>query len=371
MSNIKGLYIHIPFCVSKCRYCDFVSFPNCKDKYDKYLNALIKEMETYKGECINTVFIGGGTPSVLSADELNRLFSAINENFNIIKNSEFSMEVNPATLNKEKINAMLLGGINRVSVGVQSFVDDELKALGRIHSSADAINTVNELYNLGIKNINVDIMCAIPNQNKDSLKITLKTAMNLPITHISVYSLILEEGTPLYCDYKNGKFIPLNEDDDRALFDVVLKETEKNEFLRYEISNFSKQGYECVHNIKYWDCDEYIGVGLNAHSYINNKRFFNTSHLEKYISLEFNERETEILSEKDRISEFMFMGLRKTKGVGEEEFKRRFKCDIKSLFKNETEKFLNLNLMEYKDGFYRLTKNGLDVSNSIMCEFIL
>ena len=367
----RGLYVHIPFCEQKCRYCDFVSFADAADNADAYLNALEREAAEYAGMEIDTVFIGGGTPSVLRANQLERLFNIINSTFKIAPDAEFSIEINPGTIDADKIAAIINGGVNRVSIGVQSFNDNELAAIGRIHTAGEAVRAVNEIHGAGIKNINVDLMTSIPKQSAESLMKSLETAVSLPVTHISAYSLILEEGTPLYDDYETGKFAPVGEDEDRDNFDMLLKFLSGHGFDRYEISNFAKTGCECRHNIKYWECREYVGLGLAAHSYLDRKRFYNTSDLNKYLRGGFNSEDILTLDCADLMSEFMMMGLRMTRGVSGAEFLRRFGERIENIYGAQLEKFANIGLVEHKNGRYFLTARGMDVSNSIMCEFIM
>lgn len=367
---MRGLYIHIPFCVRKCAYCDFVSFGGHENYIDAYLDALLEEAKGHGDTKIDTVFIGGGTPSVLNARQLDRLFNIIHSNFNLDSGTEFSMEVNPATASANKIQAMLRGGVNRVSIGVQSFNDCELKAIGRIHTAEEAKDTILAFHNAGFNNINIDLMLSLPLQTPASMLNTLREAVSLPIRHISAYSLILEEGTPLYNAYRHGEFTPADEDVDRDMFETARAFLEDNGFLRYEISNFAKQGYECRHNIKYWQCDEYIGLGLAAHSYLNKKRFYNTSDLKQYLNGNFHSDEVILLSPADIMSEFMIMGLRMTKGVSKKEFKLRFTKDIEAVYGNVLEKFINLGCIRKTAYGYSLTSRGMDVSNSILCEFI-
>ena len=367
----NGLYIHIPFCVRKCRYCDFISFANSQEYADAYIDALRKEAAQYTGMEFDTVFIGGGTPSVLRANQLERLFDITNSTFKIAPETEFSIEVNPGTLDADKIAAIVNGGVNRVSIGVQSFDDNELAAIGRIHTAAQAIRAVEEIHSAGIKNINVDLMTSIPKQSSQSLRKSLETAVSLPVTHISAYSLILEEGTPLYDDYENGKLILPDDDEDRDNFDMLLEFLKNHGFERYEISNFARAGFECRHNIKYWECREYVGLGLAAHSYLDKKRFYNTSDLNKYLRGEFRAEDILQLDRADLFSEFMMMGLRMTRGVSEAEFLSRFGEKIETIYGKQLEKFINSGLMAHENGRYFLTARGLDVSNGVMCEFIL
>ena len=239
---MKGLYIHIPFCIKKCDYCDFISFSGKEMCFEKYIQKLAEEMKEYNGEEINTVFIGGGTPTVLSASLITKLCTDIKRYFNLSDDTEWTIEANPGTLTDEKINSMLEGGINRISVGVQSFNDEELKVIGRIHNAQTAYNTIIKLDKAGFKNISIDLMESLPFQTEASFKNTLKTAMDLPLKHISVYSLIIEDNTPLKVKYDSGVFNLPDEDSDRDLYALTKKYLSGFGFNRYEISNYSKKG---------------------------------------------------------------------------------------------------------------------------------
>ncbi len=340
-----------------------------ENRFSEYISALINEMEQYKGECADTVFIGGGTPSILPSGLIEKLCSAIKENFVLSDDVEWTIEVNPGTITEEKIKAMLNGGITRISVGVQSFNDTELKAAGRIHSAEEAYNTILMLKNAGFDNISIDLMESLPLQTSDSFKASLEKAVSLPIKHISVYSLIIEDGTPIKEKYENGIYSMPDEDSDRELYHYTSKFLEKYGFTRYEISNYAKDGYSSRHNIKYWDCDEYIGIGLAAHSYVNGERYSNTADFEEYISGKYAV-ECEALTMDDMQGEFMMLGLRKTCGVSCAEFRKRFGKEIEDIYSDELHKFIKLGLMEHCNGMYRLTEKGLDVANAVMCEFV-
>lgn len=365
---MKGLYIHIPFCVKKCAYCDFVSYCGREGEFDSYIDTLKKEMQKYSGEKLDSVFIGGGTPTVLDAVQIHRLMSDIKNNFELSPECEITSEANPGTVDDEKITAMLDSGINRISIGVQSFNDDELKIIGRIHDAEAAYKTVCRVHECGFKNINIDLMTALPFQTEKSLQNTVKTALSLPITHISAYSLIIEENTPLERMYSQGKIQLPTEDEDRGMYAKTVETLANAGFERYEISNFAKKGFECRHNIKYWSCDEYIGIGAAAHSYVGDKRFSNPVLLEDYISGKSGEITN--LTNEDKISEFMIMGLRMAKGVEEAEFLKRFGVKIEDVFGNELEKFTKMGLILHQNGRYFLSDRGIDVSNSVMCEFV-
>ena len=366
---MKGLYIHIPFCAKKCEYCDFVSFPGCDGKFEDYVDALIKEMEIYKGAKLDTVFIGGGTPSVLPSFLIGRICDAVKENFILPLNVEWSIEINPGTVTDEKINAMLDGGINRASVGVQSFNDDELRAVGRVHDSRTACDTVHKLERAGFKNISIDLMASLPHQTEESFKYSLDVALTLPVNHISVYSLIIEEGTPIEKKYDSGEYTLPDEDADRDLYAYTGRYLNENGFVRYEISNYAKPGYESKHNLKYWNCDEYIGIGVAAHSYVDGVRYYNTDNLSDYIDGITRVGE-DILTPQDKMGEFMMLGLRKTAGVDKREFENRFSCMPQSVWRDVIDEFIKSEFVEDKDGHIALTEKGLDVANSIMCEFL-
>ena len=366
---MKGLYIHIPFCKSKCKYCDFTSFSGAEDKIDAYLRMLFREMDKYRGEAVDTVFIGGGTPTVLGAKQLELLLKACNSCFNINTDAEFSIELNPGTADDDKIKALLYNGVNRVSVGIQSLNDNELKKIGRIHNSQTAYNTVCRLNELGFNNINADIMTALPSQKHESLVKTINTLTKLPLTHISAYSLIIEEGTPLFTEYEDKKIVLPDENEDREMYHMTVKMLREAGFLRYEISNFAKEGYECRHNIKYWECAPYIGVGLSAHSYDGNRRYFNTPNLSEYLDGSF-EKDGEVLTEADKISEFIIMGMRMDKGISRAEFKKRFSFDIEENYASELHKFQEYGLIVCENDSYKFTDEGRNISNSVLCEFV-
>lgn len=366
---MKGIYIHIPFCVKKCKYCDFVSFPNCENVFSGYVSALIDEMEEYKGESVDTIFIGGGTPTVLPAKELYRLIDGCFKKFSVTSDYEFTVEANPETVTLDKIMAMRGGGVNRVSVGAQSFNDAELKLLGRIHDAKTAYNTICQLKENGFDNINVDLMSALPSQTKESLSRTLDTALSLPVTHISAYSLIIEDGTPLEKEYSQGNIVLPDEDADREMYAMIAQRLKKGGFKRYEISNFSKDGHECRHNKKYWQCEEYIGLGIAAHSYVDGRRFYNTSDLSEYFSGKKRVGET-VLTKRDKIGEFMIMGLRMDVGISEAEFFKRFGKRIDEQYGEELEKFTKGGFLLRENGRVFFTDRGRDVSNSVLCEFV-
>ena len=370
MNKPTGLYIHIPFCIKKCKYCDFVSFVDKADFFDEYIDKILKEAKEYKNFKIDTIFIGGGTPTVLSSSQLEKLIAGINNIFDISDKYEMTIEANPKTLDNEKLAVLKAYGVNRISVGVQSFCDSELQAIGRIHNAKTANNTIELIKENGFDNFNIDLMTGLPNQTKESLLHTLDCAISLNPAHISCYSLILEEGTPLYDEYEKGVYSLVYDEYDRELYSFVCDYLMKNGYIQYEISNFSKKGFESKHNLKYWNCDEYIGLGVSAHSYLDGIRFYNTHNLCEYLNENFHSDEKTILSENDKISEYIIMRLRLYDGINEEEFYKRFKKDFYPIYKEIIDKFIENDLMIYENNSYKLSKKGMDVSNSIMCEFV-
>ncbi len=366
---MKGLYVHIPFCIKKCKYCDFNSFPFSQKDKDAYLDALFTQMESYKGTQCDSVFIGGGTPTCLESCELEALTGHINKCFSLTDDCEFTVEANPGTIDSEKLDVLQRGGVNRLSVGVQSFNDEELKAIGRIHTSREAEDAIHLAH--GFKNVSLDLMSALPGQSMESFKKNLEKAVSLNPQHISCYSLIIEENTPLSCEYKKNLLTLPGEECERDMYEYACKMLEENGYFQYEISNFAKPGFRSRHNLKYWNCEEYIGVGLSAHSYTDGRRFSCTDNFNDYISGKFLSDESVTLSENDKMSEFMFMGLRKTDGVKKEEFRRRFSVNIENIFPDAVLKYKKMGMLIDENGSLRLSHKAISVSNRIMCEFIL
>ncbi len=367
---MRGLYIHIPFCIKKCKYCDFTSYTDCNDLFGGYIAEMAHEMEKYRDEAIDTVFIGGGTPTILSPLQLTALLKNIRDIFKISPSAEVTIESNPKTLTEEKLSVLKKGGVNRISIGVQSFNNNELKMIGRVHNENDAEKAIRLSQDCGFSNINLDIMFSLPGQTKESFKYTLEKAVGLNPMHISCYSLILEENTPLYDEVISGKVKLCDEETDRELYEYACKFFSAHGFNQYEISNFARRGYECRHNLKYWNCDEYIGIGVAAHSYFKGERFFNTDSLKDYLSGRYRVGIAEKAEGMDAVSEYIIMGLRKTAGIEKEKFKKRFGKEIGELYKKEIEKFKCAGLMEEDEISLRLTFEGINVSNAVLCEFV-
>lgn len=374
-----GLYIHVPFCAQKCNYCDFNSYKiEEKNQKTDYLISIRKEMELYKEEFKNkeftSVFLGGGTPSILTPEELTTLMENIYSNFNIGKDAEITMECNPGTLDKVKLKAIKSLGINRLSMGLQVTQDHHLKYIGRIHTYEQFEKNYKDAIEVGINNINVDLMYSLPNQSFDEWKETLNKIINLNPSHISAYSLILEEGTKFYDMYLNKEFELNDEEVDINIYNYTIDTLYKNGYHQYEISNYSKEGYECKHNIVYWQCDNYLGLGPGASGYINNYRYSNICDIKGYNKcLEYDKRpieEKNILSKKDEMEEFIFMGLRMNKGINLDEFYKRFNIDFKHRYNDILDKLKNLNLIIEQNNNIILTQRGREISNTVFVEFI-
>lgn len=374
-----GLYIHVPFCAQKCNYCDFNSYKiEEKNQKTDYLISIRKEMELYKEEFKNkeftSVFLGGGTPSILTPEELTTLMENIYSNFNIGKDAEITMECNPGTLDKAKLKAIKSLGINRLSMGLQVTQDHHLKYIGRIHTYEQFEKNYKDAIEVGINNINVDLMYSLPNQSFDEWKETLNKIINLNPSHISAYSLILEEGTKFYDMYLNKEFELNDEEVDINIYNYTIDTLCKNGYHQYEISNYAKEGYECKHNIVYWKCDNYLGLGPGASGYINNYRYSNICDIKGYNKcLEYDKRpieEKNILSKKDEMEEFIFMGLRMNKGINLDEFYKRFNIDFKHRYNDILGKLKNLNLIIEQNNNIILTQRGREISNTVFVEFI-
>ncbi len=394
MKNIS-LYIHIPFCIKKCNYCDFLSASCTEETRQKYVQALCREMSdkalVYKDRLVDTVFFGGGTPSVLSEKEITEIMNKIKENFKLMQEAEITMEVNPKTITKEKLATYQRLGINRLSVGLQSANDEELKRLGRIHTWEDFLESWNMIREAGFHNVNIDIMSALPEQTCRSYEGTLEKVLKLRPEHISAYSLIIEEGTLFYQWYgpeSNGKEKLPSEDTEREMYQMTEEFLKKHGYERYEISNYALPGYECKHNIGYWKRKEYLGLGLGAASLLEKEykeagktetgkkkmlRASNLTSLEEYLySNKSWEEEITNLSTKDAMEEFMFLGLRMMEGISGEEFENTFGISLDEVYGKQIKKLMEQGLLEYhqKNKRIALTKYGIDVSNYVFVEFI-
>lgn len=377
MITKSELYIHIPFCVRKCLYCDFLSFSADEKTKEKYIDALCKElMFIGKERCktsLSSVFIGGGTPSVLPAGLIERVMECVKENFTLDRDAEVTIECNPGTVNEDKMKAYFACGINRISFGLQSVHDEELKKLGRIHSYEDFFGSYENAVKAGFTNINVDLMSDIPGQTVDSWTGTLKTICELKPapSHISAYSLIVEEGTPFADMAEDGRLDIPDEDTDREMYHMTSRLLSYYGYGRYEISNYAKEGFECRHNLGYWTGVTYFGAGLGAASYYDGCRFTNTSDLPVYMDDPIDSwKLDEKLTNADKMSEFMILGLRLTKGVSVDEFRERFGRKLTDVYGREIDRFKSEVLLIEEDGYIHLTDRGLDLANHVMQAFI-
>lgn len=390
-----SLYIHIPFCVRKCGYCDFLSAPADEKARDRYVQALLMEIERYRGtetadRKIKTLYIGGGTPSILSVNQLDCIIQKIKCTFNFYDDIEASMEMNPGTASKEKCRALYQMGINRLSIGLQSTNDKELKTLGRIHSYEDFINTYTWCSEAGFQNINVDLMAALPYQTVESYTTGLRKIIRLAPEHISAYSLILEEGTPFYQKYNSGCYPLPDEEQERLMYRETEQILAQAGYERYEISNYAKKGYACRHNLVYWQGGDYLGLGLGSSSYMDGVRFHNTTDLNTYVNQGAYVEDREELSVQAKMEEFMFLGLRVMAGVSGTEFEKRFGKTMEDVYgdvlrKHEEEGLLQIERKEDRKEAaaaepakgktniekVMLTTKGVDVSNYVFADFLL
>lgn len=417
------LYIHIPFCVRKCAYCDFLSFPSGEEERERYVERLTEEIEeagaVSEGYVATAIFFGGGTPSVLTPKQTERILNAVKKSFYVAEDAEITTEVNPGTADREKLEAWRQAGINRLSFGLQSTENRELQYLGRIHTMEDFLESYRAAREAGFENINIDLMSALPGQTVSSWEKTLRTVVSLQPEHISAYSLIIEEGTP-FCQLfgedgdaaeekkrRQSLGIPElpDEDAERRMYYDTERILGEAGYHRYEISNYAKPGYECRHNKGYWTGTEYLGLGLGASSYINIRREkgeaakisasgkesgdrrqlerrSNVRDFKTYLSLTREDfragrqiEERELLTNQAQMEEFMFLGLRLTEGISEEEFFRRFSCTLETVYGDVLQELARQELMERYEregaAFWRLTKRGIDVSNCVLAEFLM
>lgn len=374
-----SLYIHIPFCNSKCYYCDFLSACN-KAKYEKdYIICLCKEIikvsKVLENYYIKTIFIGGGTPSCLSIDSLRILLSNINIYFNINKNTEFTIECNPGSVSDEKVKIFRENNINRVSVGLQTTNDNLLNTIGRKHTIVDYDDTIKLLKKYNYDNINTDVIYGLPGQTIKNVENTINYVLSKKVSHISAYNLILEKGTTLYTKVNKKELIMPSEDSQLDMSKCIKKILENNKVYQYEISNYAKNGKECNHNLVYWDVKEYIGLGLGSSSCFKNQRYRNENNIEKYINDAykniFNKYDIINLTKNNIMEEFMFLGLRKIKGINKEVFKKRFNINIYNVYGDVIKKLINEKLLIDSKENVLLTQKGLNISNYVLSYFLL
>ena len=429
MKNKLGIYIHIPFCIRKCAYCDFLSFSSGKEERVRYVEALKREIArginaeggslcspcskgggstgrgskgskggenkdegsesggnkgrgsmAESGWQVTSIFFGGGTPSVLEGKELAGILKTVRRTFEVDEDAEVTMEANPGTLTSEKLDLCRKAGFNRISLGLQSTHNEELKNLGRIHTWEEFLESFYQARKAGFQNINVDLMSALPGQTRESWADTLHKVCELEPEHISAYSLIIEEGTPFYDRYaedvrlrEEGKACRLlpSEEEERSMYEDTAGILCAAGYRRYEISNYAKPGYECRHNTAYWRRQDYIGFGLGAASLINECRFSNTRQMAEYIAGNEIRKDMEHLDMKARMEEFMFLGLRMCDGISVSGFEKQFQTGFKEVYGNITEKLVKDGLLEKRDDRIALTVRGTDLSNYVMAQYLL
>ena len=368
------LYVHIPFCVRKCQYCDFLSGPSDEETKDRYIEALLKEIraaehtEDYE---IVSVFIGGGTPSALKAEAIASIMRTLQEQFFFCEDAEVTIEANPGTVDLEKLTIYRNVGINRLSLGLQSTDAEELKLLGRIHSYEEFLKSYEWARKAGFSNINIDLMFAIPGQTGEAWRQHLYQVAELNPEHISAYSLIIEEGTPFA---EQNLDLP-DEDTEYQMYEDTAEILERYGYRQYEISNYAKQGYMCRHNAGYWQRLEYLGFGLGASSLYRGMRFSNTRRMQEYLKESRNpdqiRKDVTVLSRNERIEEFMFLGLRMTEGISEKKFEENFDARLMDVYGDILQKYEETGFMEHIETKWRLTRKGIHVSNHILADFLL
>lgn len=375
-----GMYIHIPFCIKKCNYCDFFSLPLGDQSYlDKYTQALLNEIKI-RGQQIpsvqmESIYLGGGTPSLLNGQQLKSILQTVTNEFILLPGAEVSLEANPATLDNAKLAQMEEAGINRISLGVQSFFDDELALLGRVHNADAVMESIELLHSRGWKNFNLDLIYGLPGQLLDKWVQSLKRAVDCGPSHLSMYLLQLEEQTPMGKDVAGGRLKMLDEDDEWYMFDKAMEYLEGKGFEHYEISNFCRPGYECRHNLRYWQAEEYLGLGAGAVSFINGSRFINEPQLKKYVDglstcEQWPVKELEDMSGRELMIDALILGLRLCAGIDLDQFKERFGVDITSEYKEIIAYYRDRGLLNIANGHLKFTKAGYFLSNQVLCQFM-
>lgn len=394
MGKELELYVHIPFCIRKCAYCDFLSAPSDEATQRSYMASLSQEIKYYGAYCrdreVSTIYIGGGTPSSIRAEYIGQMMEQLKDSFAIRPDAEISMECNPGTLSREKLAVYRESGINRLSIGLQSADDAELKELGRIHTYAQFLSGYGMARKAGFTNINVDLMSALPHQTTETYLKSLRRVLSLRPEHISAYSLIIEEGTEFYRRYRKDvekrnlgqptEILP----DEETEYEIGEKTKEllsEKGYHHYEISNYAKKGYESRHNTGYWKRTEYLGMGLGASSLLHEVRYTNLRSLEQYMAQAAHiepfgngtslHEAVQKLTRQEQMEEFMFLGLRMLDGIERREFEQSFGVPIEAVYADQIKKLTAQDLIEQREGSIRLTARGLDVSNYVLAEFLL
>ena len=367
-----GIYLHIPFCIKKCAYCDFCSYPAAsEDLREEYVDALIRDIKERGRVCAeyraDTVYFGGGTPTLLSISQFERIFDALRESFDICDGAEITAECNPATADKKYFEGLCALGVNRLSIGMQSAHDRELKALGRVHRAEDFLKAFSDAREAGFENISADLMFGIPEQTEESFKKTLETLVALEPEHISAYGLILEPGTPFFANRE--KLVLPDEDSEYNMYTEAYGFLERHGYKRYEISNFARSGKESRHNLKYWNRDEYVGLGVSAHSFLGEKRKHAPSDISAYLGGQY-EKECEEISKNDAMQEYVMLNMRTVRGTDENVFLQRFGESFDEMFGAKLKPYCDGGFVVRKDGRCAFTDSGFYVSNSILSDVL-
>lgn len=379
MKKDLGLYIHIPFCVKKCAYCDFLSWSGEESQREEYVRDLEQEIRSYKdfasGYQVSTVYFGGGTPSILEKGQIERIMEAVRQTFRIAENGEITLEMNPGTVRRDKLVLYRQLGINRLSIGIQSVKNENLKLLGRIHTYEDFLESYHMAREAGFDNISGDLISSLPGQTLEAWKEELEILTGTPLEHLSVYQLIIEEGTEFYKRYGEHEELLPDEETGREIYLWTGKYLKEQGFGQYEISNYARTGKESRHNLRYWERKDYLGLGLGAASMIHNMRMSNTRDWETYRNGCRDPRkireEVEFLEEPRQMEEFMFLGLRKTRGVSRKEFRRSFGRDLDSVYEKTLKKYLERGLLQEAGDRLFLSEEGILLSNQIFADFLL
>ena len=369
---MNGIYIHIPFCKRKCNYCDFCSYAEADYTHEEYAKRVCEESDNFKDEniCADTVYFGGGTPTLLDEKYIESILVSLKDNFHISSDAEITIEANPCTVTKEKMKNLHSVGFNRVSLGVQSFSDTVLKTLGRLHSSDDVKRSAEKIRNAGFSNLNIDLMYAVPGQSFEDLSTSLSEVLKISPEHISAYGLKIEEGTPFYSMVRKGEISEMSDDDYADMYEQICKTLTNHGYNQYELSNFSKKGMESKHNLKYWQGEDYIGLGAAASSRIGLKRYTRSPNLSRYMKSFSNDEEI-ILTRRDAMSEYMFMGLRLTSlGVSKAAFKQKFSVECYDVFTDAIDKHTKNGLLKDLGDRYILANEAFYISNYVLCDFV-
>ncbi|WP_277290754.1 radical SAM family heme chaperone HemW [Streptococcus orisratti] len=367
-------YVHIPFCTQICYYCDFSKVFIKNQPVDAYLQALIREFESYKIEQLRTLYIGGGTPTAISAEQLDYLLSHLTKNLDLSQLEEFTIEANPGDLTPDKIAVLEKSAVNRISLGVQTFNDKHLKRIGRSHNEAQIYESIDSLKGAGFDNISIDLIYALPGQTMADVKENVAKAIALDIPHLSLYSLILEHHTVFMNKMRRGKLNLPTEDLEADMFDYIIAKLESHGFEHYEISNFTKPGRESRHNLMYWDNAEYYGVGAGASGYVDGVRYRNRGPIQHYLKgvAQGNPRlEEEVLTKQEMMEEEFFLGLRKKEGVSISRFEEKFAENFSNRYGDIVEKLTRDGLVQVTDGRLRMTKKGLFLGDTVAEKFIV